>query len=167
MTDQDNNKSNMKVDCDFCGRVVKNSYLNQHYKTKVCVKARESAVPYEPNKPQETLQKYKVQNKSKRSKAIETIGIEAVRLREKIARQLTRAKHKNPTEFVPEGQTESKHLDNQINKLSDILVLQKNELIKVAQTTNIQKIPSLCKEIKNESKKIQSQILNIISSVFC
>ena len=150
-----------KVICDFCGKTVATSYLKQHEKTATCLRARESATPYESNKPQEILNKYSAQNKSKRQKAIEKIGLEAVQLKERITKQILRAKNKNPTDFTPEAKTESKHLDNQLNKLSDILVLQKNELIEVAKTTNIQKIPSLCKESKDDSKKIQNQITQI------
>ena len=147
--------------CDFCGRQVAKSYLNQHYKTKICLTARENAVPYESKKPKEVLEKYKIGNKLKKKKQIDTLGVDGLRLKWKLARQLTRAKNKAPDDFTPEAKTESKHLDNQLNKLSDILVLQKNELIEVAKTTNIQKIPSLCKESKDDSKKIQNQITQI------
>ena len=48
-SENDNSKKN--IECNFCGRVVKNSYIKQHYKTKICLKARADAIPFESNKP--------------------------------------------------------------------------------------------------------------------
>ena len=83
---------------DFCARKVAKSYLNQHYKTKVCMTARENAIPYEQNKSNEVLDKYKAQNQRKKQKALDTIGADALRLKQKLARRIPRAKNKNPTE---------------------------------------------------------------------
>lgn len=83
------NEANAKEQCEYCGRLVASSYMNQHHKTDVCKKSQVTSTPFQPNKPPALLERYSAYNLSKRDRLIQSIGIEEVRKmeREKKAKQ--------------------------------------------------------------------------------
>lgn len=83
------NEANAKEQCEYCGRLVAPSYMNQHHKTDVCKKSQVTSTPFQPNKPPALLERYSAYNLSKRDRLIQSIGIEEVRKmeREKKAKQ--------------------------------------------------------------------------------
>lgn len=83
------NEANAKEQCEYCGRLVAPSYMNQHHKTDVCKKSQVTSTPFQPNKPPALLERYSAYNLSKRDRLIQSIGLEEVRKmeREKKAKQ--------------------------------------------------------------------------------
>jgi len=99
------NEANAKEQCEYCGRLVAPSYMNQHHKTDVCKKSQITSTPFQPNKPPALLERYSAYNLSKRDRLIQSIGIEEVRKqeREKKSKQraLKRGDQQPPDEETP------------------------------------------------------------------
>lgn len=85
------NEANAKEQCQYCGRLVAPSYMNQHHKTDVCKKSQVTSTPFQPNKPPALLERYSNYNLSKRERLIQAIGIEEVRKQEKEKKAKQRA----------------------------------------------------------------------------
>jgi len=85
------NEANAKEQCEYCGRLVASSYMNQHHKTDVCKKSQITSTPFQPNKPPALLERYSAYNLSKRDRLIQAIGIEEVRKQEREKKSKQRA----------------------------------------------------------------------------
>jgi hypothetical protein len=157
-----------KVECEYCSRMVLPTSLSSHHKTKVCQTAQATGMKFEPNKPDYVLQAYKANNKTKREKLIAEIGLEAVREREKIAKQKLRAalktnEEKDDAEYeVPEAVAKHPKASKDIKKLMKSIDSQKNVILDAVKSNNKQIIPSLCKNMEEKTAtKIKEGISNI------
>ena len=159
-------KVSSKSECEYCGKLGAVSNKTQHQKTMACQKAQQTGIKYQPNKPNEVLQAYRDVNKTRRERDIEKLGIDAVREREKVAKQNLRAKQKATEEkdevVLPKAIAKIPKATKDIKKLIDSVDNQKKMIIEAVNSNNKQIIPSLCKQMMEKSSiKIKESISNI------
>ena len=151
-----------KAPCDRCGKIGAISNIRNHKKTKLCLEFKGSGTPK--NSP-EVSSLYKNNNDKRKKKLIATIGKDALREKQRLAKQAYRLKQKQSKGIDSKDEvklTENPALNRELKDFLHTAQNQGLEIIKIAKQNNKQIIPSLCKEVQEKTNK---KLLNSIDNI--